>query len=112
MLTFQFEPDDDVWIGKCMELGTATSAESLAQLEGGLRDLVGLHLVTLEETGRLGQVIDERGVEVHTEMPTETSASLPVSPWNNGRDIHLFQPQIFLLPIVLDATPVAASLHG
>ncbi len=112
VLIFSFEPEDEGWFGKCVELGTATSAESLVQLEEELRDLVGLHLVTLEETGRLGQVIDERGVEVHAEMPTETSASLPVRPWNNGRELQLFQPQIFLLPAVSDTTPLVASLHG
>ena len=112
VLTFRFEPDDDGWFGKCVELGTATSAESLAQLEEELRDLVGLHLVTLEETGRLGQVFDEWGVESHTDMPTETSTNLPVSPWDNGREIRLFQPQIFLLPAVSDITHVVASLHG
>ncbi len=112
VLTFRFEQEEDGWFGKCVELGTATSAESLAQLEEELRDLVGLHLATLEETGRLGQVFDEWGVELHTDMPTETSTSLPVSPWNNGRELRLFQPQIFILPAVSDITPVVVSLHG
>ena len=112
VLTFLFEPEDDGWFGKCVELGTATWAESLAQLEEELRDLVGLHLVTLEETGRLGQVFDKWRVKLHADMPTETSKSLPVSPWNNGRELRLFQPQMFLLPTVFGATPIVASLHG
>ena len=112
VLTFQFGPEDEGWFGKCVELGTATWAESLAQLEEELRDLVDLHLVTLEKNGQLRQVFDEWGVKLHADMPTETSTSLPVSPWNSGRELRLFQPQMFLLPIVLDTTPVAASLHG
>ena len=112
VLTFQFEHEDDVWVGKCVELGTATWAESLTQLEEELRDLVGLHLVTLEKNGQLGQVFEEWGIKPHADMPTKTSISLPLSPWNSGRELRLFQPQMFLLPIVLDTTPVAASLHG
>ena len=105
VLTFQFEPEDDAWVGKCVELGTATWAESLTQLEEELRDLVGLHLVTLEEAGRLGQVLDEYGVKVHEDTPMETSPKLPVSPWNNGEELRLFQPQMFLLPVALDTMP-------
>ena len=112
VLTFRFEPEDGGWFGKCVELGTATWAESLAQLEEELRDLVGLHLVTLEETGQLGQLFDKWRVKLHADIPTETSKSLPVSPWNNGRELRLFQPQIFLLSAVSDITPVVASLHG
>ena len=108
VLTFQFEPEGDAWVGKCVELGTATWAESLAQLEEELRDLVGLHLVTLDENGQLGQAFDEEGIMPHADMPTKTSISLPVSPWNNGRELQLFQPQMFLLPVVLGMTPVVA----
>ena len=73
VLTFQFEQEDDAWVGKCVELGTATWAESLTQLEEELRDLVGLHLTTLQETGRLGQVLNEYGVKMHEEMPSGLS---------------------------------------
>ena len=69
VLTFRLEPEAEEWFGKCVELGTATCAGSLAQLEDELRDLVGLHLETLQETGRLGQVLDEYGVKMHEEMP-------------------------------------------
>ena len=110
VLTFQFEHEDDVWVGKCVELGTATWAESLTQLEGELRDLVGLHLVTLEENGQMGQVLDEWGVKIYADMPSETSTSLPVSPWNNGRELQLFQPQMFLLPVALDTIPTPARI--
>ena len=82
VLTFQFEPEDEGWFGKCVELSTATWAESLVQLEEELRDLVGLHLSTLEETGRLGQVLDEYGVKVQEDTPTETSTGLTVTTRN------------------------------
>ena len=110
VLTFQFEPDDDVWVGKCVELGTATWAESLVQLEGELRDLVGLHLVTLEDNGQMGQVLDEWGVKICADMPSETSASLPVSSWDYGRELQLFQPQMFLLSVALDTMPTPARI--
>ena len=109
-MTFWFEPEDDVWVGKCVELGTATWAESLVQLEEELRDLVGLHLVTLEKNGQLGQVFDEWGVKLYADMPAETFTSLPVSPWNSGRELRLFQPQMFLLPIALDTMPTPARI--
>ena len=112
VLTFCFEPEDSGWFGKCIELGTATWAESLVALEGELRDLVDLHLVTLEETGRLGQVFEEWGVKLHVNMPTATSINLPVDPWSNERELRFFQPQIFLLPTLTGTTPVEASLHG
>ena len=104
VLTFQFEPEDGCWFGKCVELGTATSAESLEQLEEELRDLVGLHLITLEETGRLAQVLEDWGVRLYSDEPAETSMSLPVSPWDNGRELRLFQPQMFSLPVVSDTS--------
>ena len=110
VLTFRFEPEDDGWFGKCVELGTATWSESLAQLEGELRGLVGLHLVTLEENGQQRQVLGEWRVKLYADMPAETSTSLPVSPWKNGREIQLFQPQIFLLPVALDTMPTPASI--
>ena len=112
VLTFQFEPEDDGWFGKCVELGTATSAKSLTQLEEELRDLVSLHLVTLHETGRLAQVLEGWGVKLYADMPTETSTSLPVSPWDNDRELCLFQPQMFSLLAVSNSSPVVASLHG
>ena len=112
VLTFQFEPEDDGWFGKCVELGTATSAKSMAQLEEELRDLVGLHLITLQETGRLAQVLEGWGVKLYADMPTETSTNLPVSPWGNGRALCLFQPQMFSLPAMPNSSPVVVSLHG
>ena len=77
VLTFQFEREDDAWVGKCVELGTATWAESLTQLEEELRDLVGLHLTTLEEAGQLGQVLEEYGVKVHENMPRKRCQVFP-----------------------------------
>ena len=112
VLTFRFEPEDEEWFGMCVELGTATCAGSLEQLEEELRDLVGLHLATLQETGRLGQVLEEYGVRVHEDTPTQTSPILPVSPWNDGDELRLFQPQMFPLPAGSSTTPAVASMHG
>ncbi len=111
VLTFRFEPEEE-WFGKCVESGTATCTRSLVQLERELRDLVGPHLITLQETGRMEEVLGEYGVRVHEDAPTETSLSLPVSLCNGRDELRVFQPQMFPLPVVPDISPVAASAHG
>ena len=51
ILTLRFRPDGRRWLGECVELGTATYSRTLQQTHDELKELVLLHLNTLEQTG-------------------------------------------------------------
>ena len=68
-LTLQFWREDGVWIGECVELGTATDAEALETLLNTLPELVTIHLNGLEDIGEREQVFREYGIMV-TPLPS------------------------------------------
>lgn len=61
-LTVQFFREDDQWTAHCLELGTATCADTLAEAQVAITDMIGLHLQTLDDLGIQGKFLKEHGV--------------------------------------------------
>jgi hypothetical protein len=71
VLTLEFTKSRNVWIGKCVELGTATSSNSLDHAQEKLTQLVAVQLNALERAGQRDRVFKERGVALHQHrLPT------------------------------------------
>ena len=65
-LTLVFRKEGNRWTGFCKELGTTTYANDLKQTMKELKELVTLHLDTLEKTGLVGQFFSERKIKPKT----------------------------------------------
>lgn len=64
VLTMIFEKEGDVWTGHCKELGTASFGDTIEEAEEILRDLIALHLNTLEDVGECDRFLKEHNVPV------------------------------------------------
>ena len=62
LLTFAFHREGHMWVGACLELGTATDGRSFEKVERELRQLVMLHLESLEEIGERERIFEQRGI--------------------------------------------------
>ena len=71
-LTLSFEQEGSDWVGTCPELGTSTFADTLAECQAELEELVTEHLDVLDEVGERERFFEEWGIDVHTdEVPGE-----------------------------------------
>lgn len=57
-LTFKFVQEGDLWVGVCLELSTATDADTLEQVREDLQKLVQEHLEIYEEEGKLDEFLE------------------------------------------------------
>jgi hypothetical protein len=69
LLTLEFKKKRRIWVGKCLELGTATFGDSLEAAKQELIDLTVIHLNGLEEAGLRERIFDARGVKVYKAIP-------------------------------------------
>jgi len=60
-------PEDDLWVGECVELGVSTSAETREDARKGIEAATRLYIETLAEQGELGRVLREHGVSIAPE---------------------------------------------
>lgn len=74
VLTLDFRKEDDVWLGRCKELGTSTFADTLEEVNKELQDLIVLHLNGLGQAGEINRFFSEHGIEYHT-MPVRSVQS-------------------------------------
>lgn len=81
-LTLLFHKETDgVWVGVCKELGTATQADSLEQVQRELIDLLQLHLNGLEEVGERERFFRENGITIlHNHSHEEETIDAPTDP--------------------------------
>ena len=99
-LTLQFWQEDGVWVGECVELGTATDAETPDILLNTLPSLVTLHLNGLEDIGEREQVFRERGI-----MVTPLSSAGVVAAGEDVRQTDTEREQHLPLEPPLSAAP-------
>ena len=73
VLTVEFGEEEGQWVGVCKELGTATHADTLAEVEANLTEAIDLQL---NETARLTDVLeylaDNQVVFAPISMPQQT----------------------------------------
>jgi len=63
VLTLKFSKEGRRWTGYCEELGTATFGRSLPEADRRLKEVVLLHLNTLEDVGERERFLKEHGIK-------------------------------------------------
>ena len=89
ILTLTFRKEGRLWLGQCLELGTATDGRSLDQVHDELSELVTLHLDTLEDVGERERFFTEHGIKFYTEELPPRQLTLPFD------EEAFFHPQRF-----------------
>lgn len=69
VLTFEFHKERSLWVGRCLELGTATDGRSLEKVEAELSELVTLHLDALDDVGERERFFREHDIILYTPDP-------------------------------------------
>ncbi|MBI4312476.1 MAG: hypothetical protein HY681_11950 [Chloroflexi bacterium] len=64
VLTLDISRHDDLWVGACLELGTAAYAPTLEELRDELQEAVLLQLNEVERLGFIDQYLQEHSVAV------------------------------------------------
>ncbi len=75
LLTLKVAKEDSQWTAECEELGTATYGDTLDGTLSELRELVSLHLSSLEEFGERERFFREHGIAIHETPPIPTKSS-------------------------------------
>jgi hypothetical protein len=80
ILTLRFRQEAKMWVGECLELGTATDGRTLKQVHNELIELVELHLDSLEAVGERERFFHEQGIRFYTDetVPAEVERPIPV----------------------------------
>jgi hypothetical protein len=97
VLTFEFHKEGALWVGRCVELGTATDGRSLEKVGDELAEVVTLHLDALDDVGERQRFFETHGLTLYSpDPPAEVERRIAV-----GERPHLIQLR-----------PVSVSLAG
>ena len=77
VLTSVVEPEGEMFVSTCTELGTASCGDTIQEALENLEDAIAVHLNALEELGETERVFEERGIEI-LRAPIEETAPRPV----------------------------------
>ena len=77
VLTSVVEPEDDMFVSTCIELGTASCGDTIQEAFENLDEAIAVHLNALEELGETERVFHERGIEI-LRSPIEETVPRPV----------------------------------
>lgn len=77
VLTVEFEQEDGMWIGTCLELGTSTQAQTLEELQAELTDAVDLQLNEMARLGYTRDYLRAQGAKVLPIPQKEELADAP-----------------------------------
>ena len=77
LLTTDFTQDKGKWVGICLELGTATQADSLDAVQNELHELIDLQLNGMVELGYNEEYLAIQGIRLHPvpSIPQTTKGS-------------------------------------
>ncbi len=93
VVTIAVWPEEDAWVSKCLELGTVSEGDSEQEALHNIREATELYLDTLEDLGECRQVLDEKGVVIHTLDPAEGPAIERPIEFPTGR--QAIRPAVF-----------------
>ena len=88
LLTIDFKEYSGQWLAECLELGTATYAETLDEARREIRDSVTLQLGSVEELGFMNEYLRERNLPL---IPLETTSesSGGVTTWTSPKPMSV-----------------------
>ncbi len=79
VLTFRFWTEAGQWVVECVELGRSTFGRTLNRTHDELKELVLLHLTTLEAISERDHFFRKQGIRVYVDAPpAEVQSSMPV----------------------------------
>lgn len=77
VLTCVFRKEGKWVTAECKELGTAAFGRNLEEAEKRLREVILLHLNTLEDVGERARFFKEGKIRVHREYPESAHPTIP-----------------------------------
>ena len=79
VLTSVVEPEDEMFVSTCVELGTSSCGDTIQEALENLDEAIALHLNALEELGETERVFEERGIEIlRTPIEETVPRAVPV----------------------------------
>lgn len=88
VVTLRYWREDDVWVGKCDELGVSTFDPSLDTLVTELREMAEDHVAFLEESGSLGDFLDRFGINPELNGAASRTCELSVNSTSDLVQFH------------------------
>ena len=80
VLTVEFGEEEGQWVGLCKELGTATHADTLAEVEVDLRDAIDLQLNGMAQLTDVREYLMDNDVSIYPiSIPQETGFAVASS---------------------------------
>ncbi len=81
ILTMIFRQEEDMWTGVCEELGTAADGDTFDEVSEALKEMVTIHLNTLEDVGECKRFLKDHNVKIrHTPPKESTKYPIPNDP--------------------------------
>ena len=77
VLTSVVEPEGEMFVSTCIELGTASCGDTIQEAFDNLDEAIAVHLNALEELGETERVFHERGIEI-LRSPIEETVPRPI----------------------------------
>ena len=77
IVTVEFLQEDGQWVGRCLELGTATCADTLDEVHEAMIEALELHLNALEETGERARFFRKHGIRIYSTPPERKETHVP-----------------------------------
>lgn len=74
-LTFEYLMESGEWLGLCLELGTATSADTLEDIKSQLNDAVELQLNEVERLGFVNEYLLQNNVHIRALSAHKSAAA-------------------------------------
>ena len=88
VVTLRYWREDDVWVGKCDELGVSTFDLSLDTLVTELREMAEDHVALLEETGSLSDFLHRFGINPELDDAASRTCELSVNSTSDLIQFH------------------------
>lgn len=77
ILTSVVEPEENMFVSSCIELGTSSCGDTIQEAFENLEEAIAVHLNALEEVGETERFFHERGIEI-LRSPIEETVPRPV----------------------------------
>lgn len=70
VVTINIKQEGNIWLARCVELGTSTFGDTFEEAREALHEAIELHLNTLEDVNECNKFLSENGVKIHDKYPS------------------------------------------
>jgi len=80
VLHTKYQQEKGLWLGECLELGTATFADTFEEIQSELNEMILLHLQGLEDVGTRDSFFKKHGIKMYEpdQLPKTVKLEVPV----------------------------------